>query len=107
MLPVAIEELNFDGTSKKVTVSDSLSRTFKGFRSHVPYKQVVFFTRQLATMIQGGVPISRSLEQLAKSEKPEFKKVILQIAEDISIGYSFSDAIARHPRTFDTMSYRS
>jgi len=103
MLPVGIEELNFDGSSKKVSLSDSLAKTFRGLKAKVPFKDVVFFTRQLATMIQGGVPLSRSLEQLAKSEKPAFKKIILQIADDIAIGYSFSDAIGRHPDTFDSM----
>jgi type IV pilus assembly protein PilC len=103
LLPTVVEELNFDGSSKKISISESLTLTFKAFQARVPFRQVVFFTRQLATMIQGGVPLARSLEQLAKAEQPAFKKVITQIADDISIGYSFSDAVARHPRVFDSM----
>jgi type IV pilus assembly protein PilC len=64
---------------------------------------LVFFTRQLATMIQAGVPLSQALVQLAEEEKPVFKKIILQMEADISMGNTFSDAMARHPGAFSSM----
>ncbi len=101
--PVSIEELNFDGTRRNRTFPQKLKEGIRKRRKKVPYKEVVFFTRQIATMLEGGVPLTRSLEQLAKSEKPVFKKIIDQIAEDISMGNTFSDAIARHPGAFNNM----
>jgi len=101
--PVSIEELNFDGTRKNQTFSEKLKQGIRKRRKKVPYKDVVFFTRQIATMLEGGVPLTRSLEQLAKSEKPVFKSIINQIADDISIGNTFSDAIGRHPGAFNNM----
>ncbi len=101
--PVALSELNFDGTKKDQTFSEKLSEGIQKRRKKVPYKEVVFFTRQIATMLEGGVPLTRSLEQLARSEKPVFKKIINQIGDDISMGNTFSDAIARHPGAFNNM----
>ncbi len=101
--PISIEELNFDGTKKNQTFSEKLREGFQKRRKKVPYKDVVFFTRQIATMLEGGVPLTRSLEQLARAEKPVFKKIINQIADDISMGNTFSDSIGRHPGAFNNM----
>lgn len=103
LIPVSVEELNFDGSKKEQTFSEKINEWILSTQNKVPYRDVVFFTRQLATMLEGGVPLTRSLEQLAKSEKPVFKKIILQIAEDIGIGHTFSDAIAKHPGAFNNM----
>jgi type IV pilus assembly protein PilC len=100
---VSVEELNFDGSNKNETFAQKFNKGFARQMHRVPYRSVVFFTRQLATMIEGGVPLSRALEQLAKSEKAAFKKIITKVNEDISMGFSFSDAIARHPGAFNTM----
>jgi type IV pilus assembly protein PilC len=103
LVPITVDELNFDGTRKNQSFIEKFKEGLVKARNKVPYRAVVFFTRQLATMIEGGVPLARSLEQLARSEKPTFKKIILQIGEDISIGFSFSDAVARHPGAFNNM----
>ena len=103
LIPIAVDELNFDGSRKKQTFSDKLKESFAPTKNKVPYKDVVFFTRQLATMVEAGVPLVRSMEQLGSGEKPVFKKVILTIAEDISRGNTFSDSIARHPGAFNNL----
>ncbi|KMQ50771.1 Type IV fimbrial assembly protein PilC [Chitinispirillum alkaliphilum] len=103
LIPVNVFEFNFDGTRKNVSLSDRINNAILKMQTKVPYKSVVFFTRQLATMIEGGVPLSKSLEQLAKAEQPVFKKIILQVAEDISTGHTFSDALAKHPGAFNNM----
>lgn len=100
---VSIVELNFDGTRKGETFTEKFKAGFEKMQNHVPLKAVVFFTRQLATMLEAGVPISEALVQLAEGEKPLFKKIILQIEEDVSAGKSFSDAISRHPGAFNNM----
>lgn len=99
----AIEELNFDGSRKEATYGDKLSAKLSRTTQSIPYKEVVFFTRQLATMVEAGVPIARALEQLSRGQTANFKKVILEVAEAISVGNTFSEAIARHPGAFDNM----
>lgn len=85
------------------TLSDKIRNLFKGMQGNIPYKDVVFFTRQLATMVSGGVTLARALSQLSKSEKPAFQKVINAVGDDISAGYTFADAIAKHPGAFNPM----
>ncbi len=102
-LPIAVSELNFDGSDSTKDFKKSLKSAFTGTKNKVPYKEVVFFTRQLATLVGEGVPLSRALEQLGKSERPVFKKIINDIAADISSGNTFSDSIARHPGAFNNM----
>lgn len=99
----AIEELNFDGTRKNATYGEKLNKRLSHLSHKVPYKEVVFFTRQLATMVEAGVPLARALEQLSRGQSENFKKIILQVTEDISVGNTFSEAIARHPGAFDNM----
>ena len=98
-----IEELNFDGTRKGATYGDKLSAKLSTVKHKVPYKEVVFFTRQLATMVEAGVPLARALEQLSRGQAAGFKRIILQVAEDISVGNTFSEAIVRHPGAFNNM----
>lgn len=100
---VSVDELNFDGTSRNRSFVDRINDTLIAMQNKVPYRAVVFFTRQIATMLEGGVPLTRALEQLAGSEKPVFSKIINQVADDIEIGHTFSDAIAKHPGAFNKM----
>ncbi len=102
-IPIIIEELNFDGSKKNETFFEKLNNGIIRMQNKVPYKNVVFFTRQLATMIEAGVQLDVALNQLAESEPPVFKRIILKVAEDISMGSTFSDALAKHPSVFNNM----
>lgn len=103
LTPINVDELNFDGSRKTESFTERLKVSFAFTKDKVPYKDVVFFTRQLATMVEAGVPLVKSLEQLATSEKIVFKRVIETIAQDISRGNTFSDSIARHPGSFNNL----
>jgi len=72
-------------------------------QNKVPYKDMVFFTRQLATMLNGGVALPKSLEQLSRGEKPVLKRIIERIGDDIAMGSTFSDALSKHPGAFNNM----
>ncbi len=101
LIPLSLEELNFDGSPKNVSFLDTVNEFLRAYQTRVPYKSVVFFTRQLATMVNAGVPLSQALEQLASSEKAIFARTISAVAADISMGASFSEAISHHPGAFD------
>jgi type IV pilus assembly protein PilC len=103
LFPVSVEEVDFGARGPRMSIREQLGEDFRRSRNRVPYKSVVFFTRQLATMVGQGVPLSRALEQLQKGEKPGFQKVIKQVADDISTGLTLSDAVARHPGAFSPM----
>lgn len=103
LLPIVVKELAEGEDRPRKTLGDSVRESFRNSQNRVAYKEVVFFTRQLATMIGQGVPLSRALEQLTRGEKPVFRKIISQVAEDISTGFTLSDALARHPGAFSSM----
>jgi type IV pilus assembly protein PilC len=70
----------------------------------VKLKDLVIFTRQLATMIDAGVPLVRSLATLQnQSESEVFKKHIQEISKDVESGTSFADALEKHPRVFSSI----
>jgi type IV pilus assembly protein PilC len=59
------------------------------------------FTRQLATLIDAGLPLLRGLNVLHRQEKnPVLKRVLRQLAESIEGGNTFSEALAQHPKIF-------
>ncbi len=103
LIPVKVQELNFDGSKKEETFTEKVNAALLRLQKRVPYKSVVFFTRQLATMVEAGVPLAQALEQLAEGESVVFQKILREIADDIAMGSTFSDAIARHPGAFNNM----
>lgn len=102
-LPILVKELVGDELRPTKTLTERINEGLKTRRTRVGSKSVVFFTRQLATMVGQGVPLSKALEQLSRGEKPVFKKIILQVGEDLSTGFTLSDALARHPGAFSPM----
>lgn len=59
------------------------------------------FTRQLATMISSGLPLTESLVVLEKqTENERFKEIIKKLADDIQGGTTFAGALAKHPDEF-------
>lgn len=102
-LPIVVKELTGDDLRPTKSFSERFQESMQTRRTRVPYKSVVFFTRQLATMVGQGVPLSKALDQLTRGEKPVFQKIIQQVADDISTGLTLSDALARHPGAFSTM----
>ncbi len=62
---------------------------------------VANFTRQLATMISSGLPLTESLVVLEKqTDNKRLQTIIKEISEDIQAGGTFSSALAKHPDEF-------
>jgi len=67
-------------------------------------KQIVIMTRQMATLIDAGLPLLRSLNILIEQQKPsKLKDVLREIAQDVQGGSTFSEALAKHPKAFDRL----
>ena len=72
--------------------------------SGVGEKELVVFTRQMATMIDAGLPIVQALDLLGgQQDKPTFKRVLLQIKSDIESGQHFSESLKKHPKVFNDL----
>jgi type IV pilus assembly protein PilC len=71
-------------------------------RSRVKAKELIFFTSQLALMLEVGTPLTSALAALEKQSKnPAFKEVNRLLHRDIEEGQQLSDAMRRHPRVFN------
>ena len=65
---------------------------------------VMTFTRQLATLIDAGLPIIRSLAILSEQvESVIFRDIIKAVSKDIESGSSLSDSLAKYPKVFDSL----
>jgi type IV pilus assembly protein PilC len=73
-------------------------------RKTVKGKVLMIFTRQLATLIDAGLPLLRGLTVLAKQEKdPVLKNTINMLADSVQGGSTFSDSLAQHPKIFNKL----
>jgi len=78
--------------------------TIPGFGESIKQRDVVIFTRQLATMIDAGLPIVQCLEVLAtQSPNKKLRGVIRQLKEEVEAGSTFTDALRKHPKLFDDL----
>ncbi|MDD5775462.1 MAG: type II secretion system F family protein, partial [Candidatus Omnitrophica bacterium] len=65
---------------------------------------LVVFSRQLATMIDAGIPLVQALSILSEQvENKGLKAVVLTVRQDIEAGMSFCDALAKHPHVFSEL----
>ena len=65
---------------------------------------LVVFSRQLATMVDSGIPLVQALDVLAEQiDQPGFKAVVSNLRDNIETGSNLSDVLARHPRIFSSL----
>ena len=75
-----------------------------GLSGKVKSKVLTTFTRQLATLVDAGLPLLRGLRVLEKQERnPTLKNIIADLALAIEGGSTFSEALAQHPKVFNRL----
>jgi type IV pilus assembly protein PilC len=75
-----------------------------GFGESIKQRDVVIFTRQLATMIDAGLPIVQCLDILAtQSPSKKLRGKVREIKEEVEAGSTFTDALRKHPKQFDDL----
>jgi len=75
-----------------------------GFGDKVTTKDLSLATRQLATMIDAGLPIVQCLDILAQqSESKLLCKTVTTVKADVEGGSTFADALRKHPKIFDDL----
>ncbi len=77
----------FDRTNKKITAGD-----------------ITVFSRQLATMIESGIPLVQAFDIVAKGQtNKRLKDLIEHIKNDIETGLTLSEALIKHPAYFNEL----
>jgi type IV pilus assembly protein PilC len=70
----------------------------------VKNEELSVFTRQLATIVEAGIPVVNGLDILAEqTDNPGFNDVIRDVKESVNTGLSLSDALGKHPRVFPVL----
>ena len=80
----------------------SYEKKAKNYR--LPLGELAIFTQQIASLLNAGLPLVQCLEALQdQTEDPVFRVVIREVCVDISSGNSFSAAVKKYPRSFNTL----
>jgi general secretion pathway protein F len=67
-------------------------------------RDVMLFTRELATLLEAGIELERAFDILQLlSERESVQRVLAQILEEMRSGSTLADALSRHPESFSTM----
>ena len=75
-----------------------------GLSGRVKPKVLTTFTRQLATLVDAGLPLLRGLRVLERQERnPTLKSIINDLALAIEGGSTFSEGLAQHPKVFNRL----
>ena len=91
-------------TPLKIELEDDRAGIFKRFANRVTTKDKIVFTRQLATLIGAGLPLSQSMRTVhEQTQNKSMQQIVQEIIGDIEGGRSLSDAFNKHPKVFDNV----
>ena len=92
------------GKGKGKGLSANISIKIPGLSGRVNSKILTTFTRQLATLVDAGLPLLRGLRVLEKQERNvTLKEIIGKLSLGIEGGSTFSEALAQHPKVFNKL----
>ena len=85
-----------------VTAKNTSNKGLAQLFNRIKTKDKVLFSRQLATLINAGLPLTQSLRNvLHQTPNKKFQTIINSVITDVESGTSFSMALSRHPEAFD------
>jgi len=83
---------------------DEIQLSIEKAKNRIPLSNIVFFTRQLATMFSAGLTIERAIQSLGAEEKHrKFQKVLASVGDNIRKGLNMSESLSRHPGVFNNL----
>lgn len=109
MFPTRVVELGAGGGGKKAKggAKGGMSTEIKMpsfMEKRVKAKELSVFTRQLATLVDAGLPLLRGLKILLKQEKhPRLRDALVGMGDAVEGGSTFSEALAGYPKIFDNL----
>ncbi len=101
LFPTKIKEVV---AGKKKGGAFNISLDFQLGPAIIKRKQLLIVTRQLATLLEAGLPLIRSLRTLQRQSKDKMaQKVLGGVADAVETGATFSEALSQYPATFDRL----
>lgn len=99
----ALQHNNLTVIAMRATAQPGLFERGILFGKRVRHKDVVIFSRQLATLFEARIPVVEALKTLiSESEKPALRQIIAEILDDVAGGMSLSQAMGKHPQAFSS-----
>lgn len=97
--------IKVDAISAQVDASGATAR--RGFGEKLSTTELALFTRQLASLLEAGLPLEQAFTALLEqAERPYVRDLVASIRSEVMGGASMSDALSRHPRDFQEI-YRA
>ncbi len=92
------------GGKKRGKLDMQINIKIPGLGGKVKPKVLTTFTRQLATLVDAGLPLLRGLRVLEKQERNStLRRILGELALAIEGGSTFSEALAQHPKVFNRL----
>jgi len=87
-----------------VSIQEKASRRTKIGGGKVPLQDLVIFTRQLATMVDAGLPLVQALQALTEQTTHKvLKEVIRDVCAKVEGGDTLAQALQKHPKVFNRL----
>lgn len=106
MIPTRVDPVGGRKAPKQAAKSNAQKKSFDipFLKGRVKPKQLMILTRQLATLLEAGLPLLRGLRILLKQEKnPAMREALAGMGESVEGGGTFSEALSMFPKIFDNL----
>ena len=89
------------GLNKEIKINLRMPKFLQG---RIKTKILTQFTRQLATLVNAGLPLMRGIEVLKRQMKdPRMQEALVGISDNIAAGGTFSESLTAYPKIFDKL----
>jgi len=93
--------------SQKSKSEKSNNRSSRSNKSKVSVAELALITRQLATLVESGLPLEEALVAIAEQgEKNTIKSMIMGVRTKVTEGYGLAESMAEYPKVFNHL-YRA
>jgi len=100
-VPVPKAQKKGGALNKEIKINIKLPKFLQG---RIKTKVLTQFTRQLATLVNAGLPLMRGIEVLKRQMKdPQMQEALNGISENIAAGGTFSESLTAYPKIFDNL----
>jgi type IV pilus assembly protein PilC len=104
LTPVSIEDTGDGDAITNVPEARKMDAPVVNLGTGISRKELMIFTRQLATTLNAGLPLIRIISVVCnETNNPRVKKVMGAVGTSLQKGKSFSQALEEHPKIFDSM----
>jgi general secretion pathway protein F len=98
------DRLRADGLTPTAVAETAAADTQRTAALRLPAGVVSLVTRQLATLVQSGMPLDQALAAVAEqADDPRARRTIATLRSEVASGASLNAALARFPRTFSPL----